>query len=131
MSWRTEGPYFFLATSDDWRSQLAVVVATEIAIRGLAREESLTFLLLIEITDCALVAIRVVSGESLRAGGLWTEAAEGSIGTHTDSLQSSIIGAYAIEEVGVAAKSVAVLADHVLQFLLILVIVLPFIVVVI
>ena len=53
------------------------------------------------------------------------------ISAHGESLQSSIIGANAVEEVRVSAKAIAVLADHVLQLLLLVVLVLPLIVVVI
>ena len=128
---RTEWTYFLLAASDIWRSQLAIVISSEVAIGRLTRQHSAALLLLFKVTDCALVAIRVVCGECLGALGAGADAAEGPIGAHGDSLQSSIICANAVEEVRVSAKAVTVLANHVLQLLLLVVIVLPLIVVVI
>jgi len=64
---RTERPDFFLASSDIWRRQLPVVVTREVAVRGLAREQSLAALLLLKVAYGPLVAVRVVRRERLRA----------------------------------------------------------------
>lgn len=107
------------------------MIACKIAIGGFAGEQALALLLLIEVADRALVPVRVVRREGLGAGGLVTEAAEGAIGADAHALQSRIISANAIQEIRIAAKAVAVLADHVLQLLLLVVVLLPLVVVVI
>ena len=107
------------------------MVAGEVAVRGLARQHPFAHFAFFEVTDCPFVDVGVVRGEGLGAGGLRTQATEGSVGGDADALHSSVIGADTVEKIWIPAKSIAVLANHVGPLLILHILRLPLVIVVV
>lgn len=101
------------------------MVSCKIAIRCLACQHTLAHFTLLEVADSSFIGIWVVRRKSLRAWSLWSQTSERSVGWDTKSLHASIISANTVEKIGIPAKSITVLTDHVGPLLVLHVLRLP------